>query len=355
MSGSWRSGTPAICRWPTRPVGRYWRIFIATSPSTIWQWYRSICTFRLGAPIGLHDAVRVVLPVQKEAGNVARVDRFDQHVAPGARGLPRGPRQVAIGRWPPARRTLDARRAPGPPSRARAGSPAPGHIDSAWSMPRRNSSSRPGRQAMPRSPASQSPGGALNSTCCRPWSASRAPATRRLVGVGEQVLDRLEAVGRRRGKAVEEVVLRVEHAEVGGEAGHGRAFVGLTSARRSALRNSSICSAVSGARAAPSATAARFLPVLRAPRWLRPACVPDVRAEPRRASPRGSACRASRIAAMRLRHCIGHRRVAGAVVADQRHVADLHHEVRRDRRHDVVARSTRRPASAPPGAWHGCG
>ncbi len=49
-SGSWRSGTPAICRWPTRPVGRYWRIFIATSPSTIWQWYRSICTFRFGAP-----------------------------------------------------------------------------------------------------------------------------------------------------------------------------------------------------------------------------------------------------------------------------------------------------------------
>ena len=24
-SGSWRSGTPVICMWPTCPVGRYWR------------------------------------------------------------------------------------------------------------------------------------------------------------------------------------------------------------------------------------------------------------------------------------------------------------------------------------------
>jgi hypothetical protein len=30
-------------------VMRYWRSFIATSPSAIWQWYRSICTFKLAA------------------------------------------------------------------------------------------------------------------------------------------------------------------------------------------------------------------------------------------------------------------------------------------------------------------
>ena len=33
---------------------------------------------------------------------------------------------------------------------------------------------RPGRAAWPRSPLAQSPGGALNSTCCNPLSFSRA-------------------------------------------------------------------------------------------------------------------------------------------------------------------------------------
>ena len=39
------------------------------------------------------------------------------------------------------------------------------------------------------------------------------------------------------------------------------------------------------------------------------------------------------VRAIALRHRVGHRRIARPVVGDQRHVADLHHEVRRDRRH----------------------
>ena len=45
-------------------------------------------------------------------------------------------------------------------------------------QPRRNSSSRPGRQARPRSPASQSPGGALNSTCVQAVRRPGAPRVR---------------------------------------------------------------------------------------------------------------------------------------------------------------------------------
>ena len=40
-------------------------------------------------------------------------------------------------------------------------------------------------------------------------------------GVGEQVFDRVEAIGSRSGEAVEEGVLGVHHRQVGGEAGHG--------------------------------------------------------------------------------------------------------------------------------------
>ena len=43
-----------------------------------------------------------------------------------------------------------------------------------------------------------------------------------LVGVGEQVLDRLEAVGRGRGEALDEVVLVVEHGQIGRELRHRR-------------------------------------------------------------------------------------------------------------------------------------
>ena len=41
-----------------------------------------------------------------------------------------------------------------------------------------------------------------------------------LVGVGEQILDRLEAVGRGRGEALDEVVLVVEHGQIGRELRH---------------------------------------------------------------------------------------------------------------------------------------
>ena len=44
----------------------------------------------------------------------------------------------------------------------------------ALSTPARNSSTRSGWQAMPRSPASQLPAGRLCSTCCKPWACNAA-------------------------------------------------------------------------------------------------------------------------------------------------------------------------------------
>ena len=76
-------------------------------------------------------------------------------------------------------------------------------------MLRRNSSSRPGRQARPRSPrvpvarrrVEQAPAAGRG----RPGGGASSSA---LEGIGEQVLDRLEAVGGGGGEAVEKVVLR---------------------------------------------------------------------------------------------------------------------------------------------------
>ena len=43
----------------------------------------------------------------------------------------------------------------------------------------------------------------------------------RRVGIGEEVLHRLEAIARSGGKAVEKVYIVVEHGQVGGKTGHG--------------------------------------------------------------------------------------------------------------------------------------
>ena len=121
-----------------------------------------------------------VLPVEEEAGNVARVDRLDQHVDAVRCGLCRGPRQIGdVGGA--QRLRVRCRRAPGRPSRARAGSAA---------RPRRSAPVRcragtrrrvrAGRPCRARRRPSR-PAGALNSTCCRPWSrkrAARSPAAK---------------------------------------------------------------------------------------------------------------------------------------------------------------------------------
>ena len=90
----------------------------------------------------------------------------------------------------------------------------------ARSKPLRNSSSRPGRLAMPRSPLAKSPGGALNSTWLQAGllAASRPawrPATRR--GRGTRPPRSRRPRPRRSDRGT---VLGVHHAQVGGEARH---------------------------------------------------------------------------------------------------------------------------------------
>ena len=356
MSGSWRSGTPAICMWPTRPVGRYWRIFIATSPSTIWQWYRSICTFRFGAPTSCTMRCASSCRFSTKPGMSRVLIGSISTSLPALAACLRRPSEVGqvggqqLGALDPHGREA-------------------GHHVHARALQRlRVLQRRVDRTAELVFAAGQRGHAALAAlpVAGRPVEQhllqtvlGQARAERlRLVRVGKQVLHRLEAVGRRGGKAVEEFVLRIEHAQVGGEAGHGGSRMdGEDAAYQRApkcARNSSICAAVSGAARASAATAARSLRVLRAPRWPRRATVPHHRAEPlehHRADRRAGRARG----ADALRHRIGHRGVARPVVGNQRHVADLHHEVRRDRRHDVIGVPHAGQASARPGAWRACG
>ncbi len=51
---------------------------MARSPSTIWQWYSSICTLTLVAPILGHQRVGLVLAAEEEPRHVAAVDGLQQ-------------------------------------------------------------------------------------------------------------------------------------------------------------------------------------------------------------------------------------------------------------------------------------
>ena len=94
----------------------------------------------------------------------------------------------------------------------------------AYSMARsrssRNRCSRPGRQAMPRSPRAASPRGRLCSTTSTPASRAAARDLGRLPVVRVLVFDRAEAGLRRGGEALEEVDLGEQHRNVGGEFRH---------------------------------------------------------------------------------------------------------------------------------------
>ena len=90
----------------------------------------------------------------------------------------------------------------------------------AWSTPASNSSTRSGRQAIPRSPAAQLPAGRLCSTCVRPNSSRRARSDRGVVRVRKEVFDAHKAGGGRRREAVEKVDFIEQHRQIGGELGH---------------------------------------------------------------------------------------------------------------------------------------
>ena len=166
---------------------------------------------------------------------------------------------------------------------------------------------------MPRSPPAKSPGGALKSTCCRPWSASALASRRRRQFVGEEELDGLEAVARGRREAVEEGVLRVHHRQVGGKARHRVPPLVFTSARRSggAARRSASGDSGAGLGSRIEPQARRLLELLEHRHRRRGRLVPDVRAEPRQHD--GADRHAEPLAVLDRRgDTIGDERIAGA-------------------------------------------
>ena len=86
--------------------------------------------------------------------------------------------------------------------------------------PSRNSSTRSGRQAMPRSPAAQSPAGRLCSTCVRPCWLQLLAQLGLVEIIGEQIFDAAEARGLGGGEAVEERQLAEQHRQIGGKFRH---------------------------------------------------------------------------------------------------------------------------------------
>ena len=100
----------------------------------------------------------------------------------------------------------------------------------AYSMPRatpsRNSASRPGRHAMPKSPLARSPMGRLHEDALEPVVAQpRGDLGGGLARRAAANSTRAEARGARGGEAVEEVVLGEEEPEVRGEAWHHAATI----------------------------------------------------------------------------------------------------------------------------------
>jgi hypothetical protein len=162
--------------------------------------------------------VRVVLAVEEEARDVARVDRLQQeHVLARLR---RRPGQVvhvgglqlgavgAVGRQ--AGHQVDARAAQGLRVFERAR-----HAAAELVLP----AGQAGQAALARGPVARR---RVEQYLLQPV---RAQPRRQLGGrmlVGKQVFHRVEAVGRGGGEAVQEGMLVVEHRQVGGKAGHRR-------------------------------------------------------------------------------------------------------------------------------------
>ena len=181
----------------------------------------------------------------------------------GEIGLPQRGAAAAGGRQ--AGHHVDARAARAPPrSRGR----APSRCGTR--------SSRPGRQAMPRSPAAKSPGGALKSTCCEAVLGEQRCQRRRGPLVREQELDRAEAVARRRRRS--DRGTRAPRTSCSGWRRSAACVVSLRAHQRApnCRRSSSICERRQAAPASASrrATGAPFPRAPRAAPWPRPAFRP---------------------------------------------------------------------------------
>ena len=237
-----------------------------------------------------------------------------------------------------------------------------GVVEGALRSRSRNSSSRPGRQAMPRSPAAKSPGRRVEQHLLQAVArAARAASVAGRPVVGKEVLDRARsrrARRRRSGRGTRcsvYIMLRLA-----AKRGIAVSSYGVTSGRRTAGAARRSARGDSGARLRLAARA-RGAPFPRSSSSTRHRrgrrLVPDVRAEPRQhhgADRRAARSPCRRSPAATASPTVG---CARPLVGDQRHVADLHHEVRRDRRQQVVARLVAREAQAQRDAVRasGCG
>ena len=138
---------------------------------------------------------RLLGAVQEEAGNVevligsisSRMPCLLQRVGGKAQVLDQRLVQLARGR---------RRRARCRPGSSPAAIERLGVVDGASRRRRGTPPTRSGRQAMPRSPAAQSPAGRLCSTCFRPCSSQLLAQLGLVEVIGEQKLDAVEAGGR---------------------------------------------------------------------------------------------------------------------------------------------------------------
>ena len=192
----------------------------------------SYCRNRLSQPTSSIMASAWSVRVRKKPGMSKRVDRFDQQPDAGCRSGGAAKRRLSTSvPWACSRRRPPAAC---PPGSSAGGSPAPAR--SRWPAPRlRGTRSRgPGWQAMPRSPAAQSPAGRLCSTCFRPFSRSAAASSSlgRRRGTGTP---RPRSRRRGGGEALQEGQLVEEHRQVGGEFRHGVSALGARASARSLL------------------------------------------------------------------------------------------------------------------------
>ena len=182
---------------------------------------------------GLHDAVRLVLPVQQVAGDVAAVDRLDQHLAADGGSLPGGPGQVGLVGGLQAGPVHTRRRQAGHHMQARAAQRVgigQGLLETAAELGL--AAGQAGEAALT---GIEVAGRGVEQHLLQAM-VGQAPGQRLgLEGIGEEEFHRLEAVGGGSGKAVEKGLLGVEHAQVGGKAGHGGLVVGALAARAELL------------------------------------------------------------------------------------------------------------------------
>ena len=165
------------------------------------------------------DRLRVVLTVQEEAGDVAGVDRLDHDADARLLRFLRRVFEVLYDTPRDVARAADPARS-GPAITCSFLLPSTAAYSRPFATLCLNSSSRPGNDAMPRSPFDQSPGGALKSAWVRPLSFRRCSMSFAAKSYGNRNSTALKPSFACGGETVQERVFRVHHRQVCGESWH---------------------------------------------------------------------------------------------------------------------------------------